>query len=1056
MRSKTKWFFTLFSVLSFCFSFAQERNITGVVSDEIGPLPGVNVLIKGTQKSVQTNFDGKFEISAKQGDVFVVSFLGKKTKEVTVGASSVVNVSLQDDVIQIDEMVVTAYQNKKREDIVGSISTISKKDLDDQRVTTVTEALQGVAGVSLVNTSGQPGSTPTIRIRGPQSLSGIQDPLIILDGAQYKGNINAINFDDVSSYSILKDADAVALYGNRGSKGVIVITTKRGSNRQGKDQINIGMSYGISDKATDEYDYVDATQMMKLVWQAQKNSFMNAGIDAVTAGQASSANLVNLTQYNPFNHAMPIDENGNVAPGASLLYDTNWYDVITQKAYRQDVNMSVSGGNEKTQYFASGSFLDSDGFMRNSKFKRVGGRLNVDSQVRDWLKIGASSNFTNSFSNVPVQSGSTFSNNLGFSRSVSNIFPIYQTNPDGSINADPVTGERYYDFGDGWVTNGLNGILGAGGGPTRGFYAPYNPIPITDNNLNKYDRISVDVSPYLEVTFAKDLKLRTQYSYSYYLIASNEYYDPRFGDARGVGGRSNKARNSTETYTLTNTLNYSKVLNEKHTITALLGQETFNNEQNDVSVGRTGFPTHGLTELVNGALISAGTSASFQNRLFSYFGRLDYDYDKKYYIGGSYRRDGSSRFTGDNQWGNFWSIGGAWNIAEENFLKDSNFVSSLKFRASYGEVGNEDLGVTSEFLFPYLGSYEVGWNIRDESGAIPARTANPNLTWERHKKTNFGLDFGFFNNRLSGTVEYFNNDIQDMIYAQPLPASENGGLQTYVNGATMTNKGWELELNSVNVQNENFRWTTSLSATSIKNEISSLPRELIVGNIFRWEEGRDRYEFYMPEWAGVDSQTGNPQWYRDVTVGGVATGERELTTDYATATRYYTGKSALPDLEGRIHNKFEYKNFDLGFAFYYRFGGYIYNTDYSGLMHGFHGSNPGTQLDRDIEAAWQQPGDITDVPRLSLDNDNSNSTSTRWLQKGDFIRLRNVSFGYSFDKDVLKSLELSSLRLYVTADNYFTWKKDDRIDDPEQSYGGTTSNSSTVMKTITFGLNVSF
>jgi TonB-linked SusC/RagA family outer membrane protein len=1046
MRLKFKWIFTLLLAFTMQFSFAQEKTVTGVVSDKTGSLPGANVVVKGTNRSAQTDFDGKYSIQAKAGEVLVFSFIGYNNATATVGASNVYSVVLTDGVV-LDEVVVMGYQTKKQSDVIGSVVTVTKDQIGDQRITNVGEALAGFTGVTVVNTSGQPGSSPTIRLRGPASLNGSQDPLIILDGAEFKGNLNAINFDDLESYSVLKDADAVAIYGNRGAKGVIVMTTKRGKNKGGKAQFNVGMSYGYSDKALDEYDYVNAEQMMSLIWTAQKNSFEISGIDSATAGVLSSQTLLaNTGGYNPYGTGgvSPIDENGNVIAGASIQYDTDWWDIITQTGIRQDVNVSISGASDKTKYFLSGSFLDQDGAMIESKFKRAGGRMNLDTELRDWVNVGASMNFAQSNSNVPAQAGTSFSNGIGFSRSVSNIYPLYTRDENADFILD-ANGNQILDWGD-----------GANGGGTRGFFSPNNPVWIAENNINSFDRTNMDVSPYIEFKLADGLKLKSQYSYSFYLLSSNTYQDPRFGPGVAVEGRSTKSRNTTETWTWFNTLNYDKRFKEKHGVSAMLGYEMFDNTFDNVTAEKTGFPIYGLDELVNGATpTNATTSVVYQNRLTGFFARADYDYDKRYYIGGSIRRDASSRFIDDNRWATNWSAAVAWNVKNESFLKDSSSLSALKFRASYGTVGNEDIGGTSAFLFPYFGANGVGFNIGGDSGVVPTRNANPDLTWEIHTKANFGVDFGFFNNRLTGTFEVYDTKVTDMIYQKQTPPSENSGLPTWVNSAEMTNKGWELELNSVNVRTQDFTWTTSLSASTVSNEIDYIEDEQLQG-VFNWETGKSRYEFYMQEWAGVDSANGKPLWYKDVLdVDGNPTGERETTSDYAEATRYYTGKNALSKLEGRFANVFKYKNFDMNVVFFYRFGNYVYNTDYAGLMHGFHGSNPGQQLHPDIYNAWQQPGDETNVPRLSLDNDQSNSTSTRWLQDGDFVRLRTLSLGYSMSPKVLEAASIAALRFYVTADNYFTWKKSDQIDDPEQSYSGQTANGSTTMKTISFGLNIS-
>lgn len=1047
MKSRFTGILTLFMAFMIQFSFAQEKTITGVVTsaEDNLPLPGASVVIDGTSRGASTDLDGKYSITANQGDKLVFSFIGMESQTITVGASNTVNVVLVSDNVIPTVLVTTGYQVKRPEDIIGSIKVVTKEDVGDQKITNVAEALQGFTGVQVVNNSGQPGSSPTIRLRGPASLSGNMDPLIILDGYEFKGNLNALNYDDIETYSVLKDADAVAIYGNRGARGVIVITTKKG--KQGQSQFNVGMSYGFSDKATSEYDYVNAEQMMKLIWQAQKSELINNGLDSATAGMLASNTLLGLTGgYNPYGTGgvSPIDADGNVIPGASLVYDTNWWDIITQTATRQDLNVSFSGASEKTRHYISGSFLDSDGFMLGSKFKRANGRVNIDTDVRDWITVGANVAFANSVSNVPTQGGSAFSNNIGFSRTVSNIYPLYTRDANGNYILDN-DGNRIYDWGD-----------NVNGGGIRSSYSPHSPVYVAENNYNRYTRANIDVSPYVDIKLMDGLNLKSQYAYSFYLFGLNEYMDPNFGSGVAVEGRSSKERNTTATYTWFNTLNYQKIFADKHSLSAMLGQELFDNTYQIVGAQSTGFPLPGLDELVNGASPTIATSVTFQNRLYSYFGRADYTYDRRYSLGGSIRRDASSRFIGDNRWGTFWSAAAAWSIHNESFMANAGSISLLKIRASYGEVGNEELGGTSQFLFPYFNTNDLGWNIGGAGGSIPTSNANPNLTWEVHKKTNLGLDFGFFKNRISGTFEIFDTKVSDLIYRRLLPPEENGGLPTWVNSAEMRNKGWELELNSVNVDTEDFTWTTSFSATAYESKIEYIEKQQLA-NPFNWESGRDRYEFYMQEWAGVDPATGSPQWYADVLdANGDPTGERYVTSDYALAGRYYTGKSALPKIEGRFANTFRYKNFDLNVVAFYRFGNYVYNSDYQGLMSGFAGGNPGDQQHPDILNAWTEPGDITDVPRLALTNHQGSAQSTRWLQKGDFIRLRTVSLGYTFDQQALKGTGIAALRLYATADNYFTWQKEDRIDDPEQSFSGQTSNNSTLMKTMSFGLNVSF
>lgn len=1021
---------------------AQERVITGVVSDEAGQLPGVSIVIKGTVKGTETDFDGNYTIKAKTGDTLVYMFLGYANVEKVVGSSSTINVTMIEDANILDEVVVSvAYASKKKKDIIGAVSVVSAKELGDLKVTTVTEALQGTSGLSLVNTSGQPGSSPTIRIRGVGSLQGNIDPLIIVDGAQFAGNLNSINFNDVESYSVLKDADAVSLYGNRGANGVIIIKTKSGINTEGEGIIEINTSYGFSDKATDDYSYLTSEQILNTSWQAIRNERLDKGDTADQAAAYATSNLVSDLKANPYNISEPIGVDGRLKPNAKLLYNTNYYDILTQNATRRDVSLVLRGGNEQTRYFVSGAFLDSDGFSLNSTFRRYTGRVNVSSDVKPWLTVGANSFVTISESNSPTQDGNAFANNIQYVRSVSSIYPLYQRNADGSLILDS-NGNRQYDFAE-----------------SRGFFGAYNPVAETYGSPNLFERNTFNFSPYINVKFSDKLNLKSQFNYTNYLYETNSFNNHFIGDdEEKVNNRSSsKQRNTTKTWNVINTLSFKDTFNDKHTVTALLGQEMYDRTYNRVNATSTGFIFEDLSELDNGATPTTVGSILEKNRLYSYFGRLDYNFDEKYYFGAGVRRDASSIFAPDNRWGTFWSVAAGWSIYDE-FLKGSEIVNSLKLRASYGTVGNQNINQQ----FTYIDEYGLGFNLLTNPGSDPTSLGNSELKWETHNKLNVGLDFGFFNNRLYGSVEYYDNRVSDLLYLQvlaPSLGSEGAGLDgsgdprqlaQWKNFGELSNKGFELSLNSVNISNDKFRWTSSFSISTNKNKIEDIAQTEPRGS-FRWEKGRDRYEFFMREWAGVDPATGAPQWYKDVTAqDGTVT--KEKTSTYADATRYYTGKSALPDFEGALGTKFEYNGIDLSLNFTYKFGNYIYNTDYASLMKA---RNLGEQLSSSVLNAWQQPGDITDVPKLTTDNDDFGSRSTRWLQKGDYLRLRNISLGYNLDQEMLDKLNIGKLRIYLSADNYWTWTREDNLDDPEQAFNGITDNRSTVLKTISLGVNIS-
>ncbi|CAM1347690.1 SusC/RagA family TonB-linked outer membrane protein [Tenacibaculum halocynthiae] len=1030
----------------FCFIVsvsAQQRTITGTVSDEAGQLPGVSVVIKGTVKGTETDIDGNYTVKANTGDTLVYMFLGYENVEKVVGQSSIINVKMTEDANVLDEVVVSvAYAAKRKKDIIGAVSVVTAKEVGDLKVTTVTEALQGTSGLSLVNTSGQPGASPTIRIRGVGSLQGNVDPLIIVDGAQFAGNLNSINFNDVESYSVLKDADAVSLYGNRGANGVIIIKTKSGADTNGEGIIEVSTSYGFSDKATNDYSYLNSEQILTTSWQSIRNARLDAGDTPAVASNFATTNLISDLKANPYSVSQPVGTDGNIKSNARLLYNTNYYDILTQNATRQDVSLVLRGGSEKTKYFISGAFLDSDGFSLNSTFRRYNGRINLSSDVKSWLSVGANAFVTISESNVPTQSGSLFANNIQYARSISSIYPLYKRNGDGTFILG-ANGEKQYDFAE-----------------NRGFFGNYNPLAETYGSTNLFERNTFNFSPYVNFKFSDNLNFKSQLNYTNYLYEENTFNNHFVGTPQDqVNNRSSsKSRNTTKTWNIINTLSFNQTFNEKHSVTAILGQEMYDRTFNRVNATATGYIFDDLTELDNGATPTTVGSITNKNRLYSFFGRLDYNFNEKYYFGTGVRRDASSIFYKDNRWGTFWSVAAGWSIYDE-FFRGSETVSSLKLRGSYGTVGNQNINQQ----FTYINEYGLGFNVLTNPGLAPTALGNKDLKWETHNKLNIGLDFALFNSRIYGSIEYYDNRVTDLLYQEVLFSSSGSGgtgldgngnprdLAQWKNFGEMSNKGFEFNVNSINIKNDDFKWTSSFTISTNKNKIEDLKQSENNGS-FRWEAGRDRYEFYMREWAGVNTKTGAPEWYKDVIdASGKVTG-REKTSKYDEATRYFTGKSALPDFEGRLGTKFEYKGIDLSLNFNYKFGNYIYNTDYASLMKA---RNLGEQLSGNVLNAWQKDGDITDVPKLTTASDNFNSRSTRWLQRGDFIRLKNISIGYNLDQEMLEKLNIRRLRVYLSADNYWTWKRESNLDDPEQSFNGITNNRSTVLKTLSLGVNIS-
>lgn len=1041
MRSKTKWFFTLFMVFSFCFSFAQERNITGVVSEGSLPLPGVSVAVKGTDKSTQTDLDGKFQISAKQGDVLVFAFMGKKEKTATVGAGSVVNVALEDDDIQLDDVVVVAYGTQKREAIVGSVAVVSAADLDKRQSTSVLSAIQGsVPGVNIITPGGVPGTNPEIYIRGINSLKGSRTPLIILDNAPYEGNLNGISQDQIASISVLKDGAATSLYGSRASSGVIIITTKKGK-LGGAPQVTLNTKYGTSSNAVKLFNTVGAEDYMKYYWEATRNNFVDLGLDAASAGQVASDNLISTLGYNPYNVATPIDATGNVASGAGLLWDTDWRKpLLRDTAIRTEHGLTISGGSENTTYFASVNYLKEEGQVRTTDFERITSRIKVDSKVNNWLNLGFTGGYSTSNSNVPTQSGGTFGSSIAWIYAMPNIYPLYSRNEVGGLNLDD-SGNPMYDYGNNPFTQSVNG--------TRPLMGGENGVGILYNNKVQTKRDDFNGTAYGELSFTDHLKFRSTFSYQFYLLDNYTYDNNRFGSA-AIGetpGRVTEDRDITKTMNAIQSLNYTNSFG-KHNVNADLIYEAYQANYDTFGANGVGF-ADGISIIGGSTAPESVRGNRADTRLIGLLGRVAYNYDSKYFIEVSGRQDQSTRFAKKVRKGEFYAVGASWVISNENFMSSLDFVSNLKLKASYGEVGNDNIPGN---YFPYLGLFDAGWNQEGDNGVLLASDTDPNLTWETTAKKNIGLEFGFFNNRLTGAVEYYNNKSVDLFADKVIPPSTGAGGFILTNIGSLKNYGWEFTLNGNIVKNDNFSWSSGFNFSMDKNEIVSLNTPRQINGDKLWVPGNSIFDFYIQESAGVDPADGSQMWYSDVLdTEGNPTGDRVTTKNYEDATRYDTGKSALPDIIGGFNSTFQYKKWDLNFLFNFSYGGYVYDSTYQSLMSGF--SGPG-QSSVDVANRWQQPGDITNVPRLLNGSTDGNASSDRFLFKNDYLRLKSLNFGYTFDAEALNN-KLSNLRVYFQGDNLLTFASHDGID-PEQTVSGNTNSRSYQLKTFSFGIKATF
>lgn len=1020
--------------------WAQSRTITGKVTDKTGiALPGVSVTIKNSSTGTQTNDNGDFSITVPNtAKALLFSFVGYNVQEVAIGRNSVMNVSLATEEKKLDEVVVVAYGTQRKREVTSSIAIVDEKAIKRQQVTTVGQALQGTAaGVMVVNNSGQPGDNPQIRIRGIASLNASAEPLLVLDGIPFDGNLNMINPNDIENFSVLKDGTATALYGSRAAAGVILINTKRGK-KGTAPSITINTTFGLASRALPEYSFVNAQQMFELGWEALRNLYVDNGVP--DPAQTASNDLVSEIKYNPFGIALPVGTDGKLVPGTNQLWNTDWTKELTRtNALRHDVNLSIAGGGDQSRYFFSTGYLSQEGYVITSKFNRISARFNYTNNLKDWLEIGARTSVVFSNQNYPDQAGGNFENVIQYIRTMSSIYPVYKRGENGEelLDAD---GKPMYDFGNPDASRTVN--------VNRNSLQPSNLVATTLVNTESRKRYLTNLNTYADIRLAKGFNFRSSFGIDKYFAESLSYETPDFGNGQNVGGRAGRVNDNTTSWTWNNMLNYNRSFGD-HTIDLMASTEAYKYEFKTLSGQKVAFPFSGLTEFGTAATTEALNSGTTTETINSYLGRAKYDYKGKYFAEVTVRWDGSSRFAPGNQWGFFPAAGVSWILSEEDFMKKIAFINFLKLRASYGEVGNNRLAS----YFPYLSTFSGGYDNLNNPGIYLDQLANDDVRWEKQGNLDIGIDFSIWKNRISGSIDYFRKESIDLLFTKPLVFS--GGIPSIdYNIGTVINSGVEFTINARAVSKKNFEWNSGLNASFVKNKITKLPQAKVLSGPYQLEVGRSFFDFYIQEWAGVDPATGAPQWYADeLDAGGSPTGKKIIVNTYAEASRYYVG-GALPKVTGGWTNTFTYKKFDLSILLNFVFGGKTYDGEYGSLMHGFTASF-GDQLHTDMLNRWQKAGDITDVPRLDLNNSDITQRSTRFLYDGDYVRLRNITLGFTFNPDKNGKI-IKNARFYVQADNIGTWSKLKRGADPETDVDGTARPQSSVFKIISAGLEFNF
>ncbi len=1074
---------------------AQNVQITGTVtSAEDGmPIPGASVLVKGTTIGTATDIDGRYTLSVPQAaTVLVYTFVGMKAQEVEIAGRTVINVVLDLDTQELDEVMVVAYGTATKSSFTGSATSVSAEKLEKLQTSTISKALEGAApGVQVVSSSGQPGEDATIRIRGIGSINASAAPLYVVDGVPYGGNISAINPSDIESVTILKDAAANSLYGSRAANGVILITTKRGT--KGTSVVKFESRVGVNSRGVPEYDIIkDPATFYELTWEAIRNGQLEAYYQAElvnnpnitrpdvyndadylsNAATYATDNLVNLLgNYNNYNvhDTLVVLEDGKLNPAAKQMYNDSWHDEMFARAVRQEYQLSFSGGSDKTTHFISFGYLNDKGYVTRSNFERLSGRTNLDYQVYDWLKVGSNVGYSRETQNFPTSSGSAYVNSFMFVRNIPVIYPVYVRNSVGDYVYDR-NGDKIYDFGSEYILdeNGELILLGYDndGNPiykqySRKYGSTVNPVASTDLDIreNVYEVISL--RPYVEVRFLNDFKFVTNLSVDSRNYVGTSYQNPTYGDAASVQGRSRKYQTTYLVSTFNQLLTWSKSF-DIHSIDVLLGHESYMTKYDYLYGQKEKFFIPDIPELSNAAIVSTTNSYRTLTRQESYLSRVSYNYDNKYFLSASFRRDGSSRFHPDHRWGSFWSVGGAWLLHKESFLQGVSLINDLKFKASYGTNGNDGIldngetGVFQHVYFPYQDLFTVT-NVDGEIALQQVYKGNKEITWEKSKNFNIGVE-GRMMKWLSYEFEYFHKYTDDLLFNQPLPPSS--GFTYFPNNiGNMVNKGFEAVLGFDIIRQKDFNWNITANFTSYTNKLTKLPEFInqAGGMTPRFDdskfliEGGGIFDFWLESYLGVDPESGRAQYLMDNLTKRPEGDSITLAT--GNLVRRYKG-TAIPDFFGGISTSLDYKGIDFSMGFSYQVGGLVFDGTYQGLMSG---SNVigGNNLHVDALNRWTPENKDTDVPIIQQGNQAANQRSDRFLIDASYFNIRNVTLGYTLPKSILGSTPISSMRIYIVGDNLVLWSKRKGMD-PRQSILGNAGNNYSPIRTISGGLSLTF
>lgn len=1162
-------------------AFAQSA-VSGKVTDESGePCVGANVLIKGTTTGTMTDLDGNYSLTdVRKGAILVFSSIGYTSQEVRLGSSSVVNVVLKSDADFLNEVVIVGYGTAKRKDLTGSLTQIDNKLIASQNSSSATKALEGaVPGIVYASVDGQPGNDAGLRVRGLGSTNvGASNALVIIDGVPAQGDnpLSNMNQEDIASITVLKDAASTAIYGSRGANGVILVTTKRGDS--GRTKISFQARAGWNTVGSYKVGQVDnAAGIYEYLWQSIYNSYRygvngagpalnketgeyytnigNPNVSHDAAAEFASQHLFNyiglndsfgrnmLGNYMAYNvpgatytpdgtgssasstmtGAYLVGTDGKINPNASLLYDDTYADALLKTGFRQQYDLSASGGSDKEDHYLSLGYLTDPSYVPNSRFERITGRANINVNLFKWLKVGANVGYTRSRTNyqgtywAARNSGSNQGNITRYVNGHTPIVPFYAHDAEGNYIYDK-NGDRVRNY----LYNSTYSPLGQ----TGNNYGSTDIMYAMDNDIREDLTSTLNTRTYIEIPFLDHFTFRTDFAYDKINRTTTVYYNGTTGRAASMGGYFGKRMNDIEVMNLQHRLTYNQDFG-KHHVDAMALFEDSDWEQQTVNWGSADEFIPGFLAAGNfvGRYYGAGSAPTPGyghdiERMRSWLGRANYIFADKYYVSGSVRRDGSSKFRKENRWGTFWSVGAGWRFTEESFMQDlrDSWLNNGKLRASYGVIGNQNgIGRYQTYrTWGYSTTYQTtnngtGRPTGDSYKLSMGGLVNTQLTWEETKTFDVGLDLTLFN-RIDLTFDWYNRVTGNSQFNQPVSYLAMGQTTLPRNIAELTNRGIELDINADIIRTKDIRWNVAFNITHYTTKLTDLPDDAIPAHAEglpdgTWEDnqgswasaggsqqnanvylrgiGRDWFNLYMYKYAGIDQSSGLPMYFHRVTEADHAAGKYKdtevggsvKTTNYANASKYEVG-SAIPTFQGGFNTSFSYKNFYVNAQFAYQIGGKFFSRNYAEYLYNVVDAQMYRMMfvSKDVKGntwtpdntgagfpmQWYPAGENSYFSGTSANGGNWSFTDES-LFSASYLRLKNLTLGYNVSKSLLNKLRIdkvvSNIKVFASSDNLFILSAAKAIDPTMSASGGYNDVDSYTfpnMRTYTIGINLDF